>query len=76
MAEEQYPKMTIDPEAIKQAVDTRTNVRLKCGWGLCADCGLCAENCHFYIAKNKDPKDGPVNKARKRKNWSRKRSGG
>jgi Fe-S oxidoreductase len=31
----------------------------------CAHCGLCANTCHFYLAKDKDPKMVPSYKARK-----------
>ena len=67
MAEEQYPEITINPEAIRQAVDERMNARLKMWMRICAHCGLCADTCHFYLAKNKDPKMVPSYKARKLK---------
>ena len=65
MSEDQYPEITISPEAIKQAVSTRMNARLKMWTRICAHCGLCADSCHFYLAKNKDPRMVPSFKASK-----------
>src|SRR4030042_6157084 len=73
MSEDQYPKITINPAAIKQAGDTRMNARLKMWMRICAHCGLCADTCHFYLAKNKDPKMVPSYKAQKLKGLVKKK---
>ena len=44
-----------DPKVFKQAVDEKTNARLKMWLEICAHCGLCADTCHFYLASDRDP---------------------
>ncbi len=73
MAEAQTQPMTINPESIRQAVDVRMNARLKMWMRICAHCGLCADTCHFYTAKNKDPRMVPSFKAQKLKKLVKKK---
>jgi Fe-S oxidoreductase len=73
MTETQAQALTINPEAIRQAVDTRLNARLKMWMRICAHCGLCADTCHFYLAKDKDPRMVPSFKARKLKKLVKKK---
>jgi len=73
MAEPQYPEIAINPEAVRQAVNDRMNARLKMWMRICAHCGLCADTCHFYLAKNKDPKMVPAYKAQKLKELVKKK---
>ena len=51
------------------------NARLKMWTRICAHCGLCADTCHFYLAKNKDPKMVPSYKAQKLKELVKKKAG-
>jgi Fe-S oxidoreductase len=72
-AQRKYPEVTINPESIRQAVDARMNARLKMWMRICAHCGLCADTCHFYVSKNKDPKMVPSYKAQKLKEFVKKK---
>jgi Fe-S oxidoreductase len=69
----QRPEIQINPEAIRQAVDARLNARLKMWMRICAHCGLCADTCHFYTAKDKDPRMVPSFKAQKLKKLFKKK---
>ncbi|MBA4395541.1 MAG: (Fe-S)-binding protein, partial [Desulfobacca sp.] len=73
MAEAQTQPMTINPESIRQAVDARMNARLKMWMQICAHCGLCADTCHFFTAKDKDPRMVPSFKAQKLKKLVKKK---
>jgi Fe-S oxidoreductase len=69
----QYPEITINPESIRQAIDARMNARLKMWMRICAHCGLCADTCHFFVAKDRDPKMVPSYKAQKLKEFVKKK---
>ncbi len=58
----------LTPEKIKQAVDRVLNqesaARLEAYLKTCVHCGLCAEACHTYLSRDKDPNFAPVAKVR------------
>lgn len=73
MTETQTQPLTINPESIRQAVDARMNARLKMWMRICAHCGLCADTCHFFTAKGRDPRMVPSFKAQKLKKLVKKK---
>ena len=51
-------------EVIKKVLDTKTTARLRVFLDTCVHCGLCAEACHTYLSRDKDPKFSPVGKVK------------
>jgi len=64
--DESIKKLT--PERIEQTVnhvlDNETSAKLKVYVDTCVHCGLCAEACHTYLSRDKDPLFSPVAKVR------------
>jgi Fe-S oxidoreductase len=58
----------LSPERIEQVIrhvlDNECAARLKVYLETCVRCGLCAEACHTYLSRNKDPDFAPVAKVR------------
>ncbi len=54
----------VDTQVIKELMDLNAGARIKTWLSICSRCGLCAESCFFYLAKNKDPKLSPAYKVR------------
>ena len=54
----------INTKVIKELLDINDSARIRTWLSICASCGLCAESCLFYLAKNKDPKLSPAYKVR------------
>ena len=54
----------INTKVIKELLDINDGARIRTWLSICASCGLCAESCLFYLAKNKDPKLSPAYKVR------------
>jgi len=58
----------LTPERIKQVIDhvidNETAARLKVYLDTCVHCGLCADACHTYISRGKDPEFSPVGKVK------------
>jgi Fe-S oxidoreductase len=54
----------VDTKAIKELLDLNDSARIRMWLSICSRCGLCAESCFFYLAKNKDPKLSPAYKVR------------
>jgi Fe-S oxidoreductase len=54
----------IDTKVIKELLDLNDSARIRTWLSICSRCGLCAESCFFYLAKNKDPKLSPAYKVR------------
>lgn len=52
----------VNVEKIKQILDANNGARTRTWLNICARCGLCAESCFFYLAKDKDPKVSPAYK--------------
>ncbi|HAA02828.1 MAG TPA: (Fe-S)-binding protein [Syntrophobacteraceae bacterium] len=52
----------IDVRKIQQILDANNSARIRTWLSICARCGLCAESCFFYLAKNKDPRTSPAYK--------------
>ncbi len=52
----------VNVEKIKQILDANNGARIRTWLNICARCGLCAESCFFYLAKDKDPKVSPAYK--------------
>ncbi|MBE9570265.1 MAG: (Fe-S)-binding protein [Proteobacteria bacterium] len=52
----------VNVEKIKQILDVNNGARIRTWLNICARCGLCAESCFFYLAKDKDPKVSPAYK--------------
>ena len=56
----------INTKVIKELLDINDSARIRTWLSICASCGLCAESCFFYLAKNKDPKLSPAYKVGQR----------
>jgi Fe-S oxidoreductase len=58
----------LTPEKIQSAVQRvltkESAARLKIYLETCVHCGLCAEGCHTYLSRNKDPMFSPVGKVK------------
>lgn len=54
----------VDANKIKELLDLNDGARIKTWLSICSRCGLCAESCFFYLAKDKDPKLSPAYKVR------------
>lgn len=56
----------LTPERIEKVVNrvltAETGARIKAYVEICVRCGLCAESCHFYLSRDKDPSFSPVGK--------------
>jgi Fe-S oxidoreductase len=52
----------VDTKVIRELMDANDSARVKTWLSICSRCGLCAESCFFYLAKNKDPKLSPAYK--------------
>ena len=52
----------VNVEKIKQILDANNGARIRTWLNICARCGLCAESCFFYLAKDNDPKVSPAYK--------------
>lgn len=48
---------------IKTILAANEGARMRMWLSICSRCGLCAESCFFYLAKDKDPKLSPAYKA-------------
>ncbi|MDR3553838.1 MAG: (Fe-S)-binding protein [Syntrophobacteraceae bacterium] len=54
----------VNTKAIKDLLSLNDSARIKSWLSICSRCGLCAESCFFYLAKNKDPKLSPAYKVK------------
>ena len=58
----------LTPEEIQRAVQRvltkESAARLKIYLETCVRCGICAEGCHTYLSRNKDPRFSPVAKVK------------
>ncbi len=52
----------INTKVIKELLDMNNSARIRTWLSICSRCGLCADSCFFYLAKNKDPKLSPAYK--------------
>ncbi len=58
------PEKPINTKRVKELLDINNGARIKTWLSICSRCGLCAESCFFYLAKNKDPKLSPAYKVK------------
>jgi Fe-S oxidoreductase len=49
---------------IQRVLTKEAAARLKIYLDTCVHCGLCAEGCHTYLSRNKDPRFSPVGKVK------------
>ena len=49
---------------IKQVLDNETGARLKVYVDTCVHCGLCSEGCHYFMARDRDPRYAPAAKVK------------
>ena len=54
----------VNVKQIKQILDANLGSRIKTWLSICSRCGLCAESCFFYLAKNNDPQLSPAYKVK------------
>lgn len=54
----------VDTGKIRQILEANNGARIRTWLSVCSRCGLCAESCFFYLAKNKDPKLSPAYKVK------------
>ncbi|MCE5243550.1 MAG: (Fe-S)-binding protein [Syntrophobacteraceae bacterium] len=52
----------VNVKNIQQILDANDGARMRTWLSICARCGLCADSCFFYLAKNKDPRVSPAYK--------------
>lgn len=52
----------VNVKKIQQILDANDGARMRTWLSICARCGLCADSCFFYLAKNKDPRLSPAYK--------------
>ncbi|MCE5334418.1 MAG: (Fe-S)-binding protein [Desulfobacteraceae bacterium] len=60
----EMPEKPINTKVIRELLDSNNGARIRSWLSICAHCGLCAESCFFYLAKNKDPKLSPAYKVK------------
>lgn len=58
------PEKPINTKRVRELLDINNGARIKTWLSICSRCGLCAESCFFYLAKNKDPKLSPAYKVK------------
>jgi Fe-S oxidoreductase len=51
-------------EVANRVIDKETSARLRVFLDTCVHCGLCAEACHTYVSRAKDPRFSPVGKVK------------
>jgi Fe-S oxidoreductase len=51
-------------KTIRQVLDKETGARMKVYLETCVHCGLCAEACHTYLSRDRDPYYSPVAKVK------------
>jgi len=51
-------------KTIRQVLDNETGARMKVYLETCVHCGLCAEACHTYLSRDRDPYYAPVAKVK------------
>jgi Fe-S oxidoreductase len=51
-------------QVLNHVLDNETSARLKAYIETCVHCGLCAEACHTYLSRGKDPQFSPVAKVK------------
>jgi Fe-S oxidoreductase len=58
----------LTPERIEKAINSvlkgETGARFKAYVETCIHCGLCADACHYYLSKDKDPRLSPAGKVK------------
>ncbi len=52
-------------KVIDQVITGETGARLRAYIETCVHCGLCAEACHVYLSRDRDPKFSPVGKVKR-----------
>ena len=64
--DENIKKLTLKriEETVMRVLEKETSARLKVYVETCVHCGLCAEGCHTYLSRNRDPNFAPVAKVR------------
>lgn len=58
------PEAPVNVKQIKAILDANDGARMKSWLKICANCGLCADSCLFYLAHDNDPKLSPAYKVR------------
>jgi len=64
VTEKDVARKEISPQAITDFLNPRMGARFKTWLKICAHCGLCADTCHHYLARDKDPNMIPARKVR------------
>ncbi len=57
-----YDEMTrleVDTDALKKSLNDTCHSRIRTWLAICANCGMCADACAFYLSNEKDPKQVP-----------------
>ncbi len=54
----------INTNKIKEILEANDGARIRTWLSICSRCGLCAESCFFYLARDKDPKLSPAYKVK------------
>ncbi len=54
----------VQPQDLKDFLKPRLNARFQTWLQICANCALCADTCHFYLASDRDPEMIPARKVR------------
>ncbi len=54
----------VDTKALADFLKPRLNARFKTWLKICANCALCADTCHFYLAHERNPEMIPAYKVR------------
>ncbi len=54
----------VDIAKIKSMMDVNYGSRLRSWLSICSRCGLCADSCFFYLARDKDPEYSPAYKVK------------
>jgi Fe-S oxidoreductase len=54
----------VNAKQIREILGANNGARIRTWLSICSRCGLCAESCFFYLAKNKDPRLSPAYKVK------------
>jgi len=52
----------VDVKKIRKILEANDSARIRTWLSICSRCGLCAESCFFYLAKERDPRLSPAYK--------------
>jgi len=56
---EEMRHMDVDVPALRTTLEKTCKSRIRTWLEVCANCGMCADSCFFYLANNNDPKQVP-----------------